>query len=196
MRNKHKSLLGAVVIFVFGCGTNPYDRNVDQNVVSYAVNYDAHTPEGIPVDTSGQQVSMQEIDTRIDNVITCLTQKYPKGLPSDVMEKSSCLYSNILIDRTQLGVKVAPDWHETPAQCDTIGWGTMQAFPCSVDPQLCRDKGLTPSDECPCECRSAVLNNSIVVTTPNLHLFDDSLIRILTSCNNIWTTDLAECFTG
>jgi hypothetical protein len=189
--------VAVLVIFGFGCGVNVYDRNEDADVVSYSVNYDARTPSGIAVDSSGQQVSMQDIDARVDAVITCLAAKYPQGLPADTMKASSCLYSNILVDRASLGVKVAPDWHVTAPECSDVAWGgAMQVFPCTIDKALCDAKHLNLDPSCPCECRSAVLDNHVIVTTPDLYLFDDALIRVLTSCNDIWTTELASCFQG
>lgn len=181
--------------FLFGCSVNPYDRNSYENVANYTINYNTVTPEGLKVDTSGQEVDLTQIDTQFNNVVSCLTNKFPNGLPTDVIAASHCTYNNTIIDKAQLGIKIAPNWHNTPSTCGgTAGYGPMEVFPCNVPNSLCEAKGLMVTPDCPCECRSAVLDNSIVVTTPNLYLLNDALIRILTSCNDIWTSELAGCF--
>ena len=191
-------LLGILV--TCGCGTyNPYDRNHYQDVVNYPTSFDSVTPDGIRVDTSGQDISLVDIDSHISKVESCLRNLYPDGkLPESLIAKAQCQYKwfEPTIDRTSIAVKVAADWHWSGEMCGDVGYGRQQIFPCNVDKKLCEVKGLTVTADCPCECRGSVLQQHVVVTTPNLHLFDNDLIRIVVGCNFIWTPGLQECFSG
>jgi hypothetical protein len=159
------------------------------NVTTYGVSPSDRTPEGVVVDASGFKVDLAAIDSHIDKVEQCLRDKYPDGsLPADVVKNGHCLSDKFdpVIQRSFLTVKVAPDWHN--------GCLNEQVFPCGVDPKYCEAKGITPTPECPCECRGAVQDNDTIVTTPDLHLFDNDLIRVVTTCNYIWIAGLQECF--
>lgn len=159
------------------------------NVTSYPVTTTEKSPEGIAVDPSGFQVDLADLDHKTDLVEECLREKFPDGrLSGDIVTASHCLTDRIdtTIHRSCLRVKVAPDWH--------VGCQGEQVFPCSVDPALCEAKGFTPTAECPCECRSAIQDQDTVVTTPDLRLYANDLLRIVTTCNDIWTSSLQDCF--
>jgi hypothetical protein len=135
-------------------------------------------------------LDLAAVDAHTDAVEACLRAKYPDGkLPPAVVAAGHCLYDTIelTVHRDCLTVKLAPDWRWS---CD----GKEQVFPCSVDPALCEAKGIHPTAECPCSCRSAIQDDGVIVVTPNLHLYDNDLIRLQTSCNFIWIPGLQECF--
>ena len=75
-------------------------------------------------------------------------------------------------------------------------------FPCDVDDQYCRAKGIEPTEECPCDCRATVQDSNVIVTNHKLNLFRAELARMVTACNNPWLVpQLAPClnnphFTG
>lgn len=191
-----------LIIFLVGCGPfNVYDNNHYSNVVNYPVNANEVTAKGVKVDNSGFDVSMQDIDTKVDKVESCLNKAFPGGiLDADTIKSGQCIHASFLLPfvRSDIAVKIAPDWHKGDvselSKCGAPGVSPEETFPCNIDPQLCVDKGFTITPECPCECRGAVLNNHIVVTTPDLYLFDADLMRIVTSCNMVWLNKLQECF--
>lgn len=173
------------LIFLAGCGGFHYDGHF-ANVTSYPVHASTRTAEGIAVDGD---LDLAALDAKTDAVEACLRAKFPDGhLPGALSIDAHCLSDRVDLDvhRDLLTVKVAPDWH--------VGCQGMQQFPCSVDPALCEDKGFTPTTACPCECRSAIQDNDVIVVTPNLLLYDNDLIRLQTTCNFIWVPGLQECF--
>jgi hypothetical protein len=189
------------IIFLTACGSNPYARNNYANINGYYQQIDANTktPEGLAVDTSGFSVDLSAIDAKTDAVVSCLNNLYPGGnLPADVVAISNCTYENFdtTIHREWIKVKIATDWHYTPNGCPTLNEPAQQLFACGLAPgQLCEDKGLPPpTDMCPCCWRGIVQDQSNIITTPNLHLYDETLIRIITSCNVIWSTSLSSCY--
>lgn len=186
-RGRPKGSRNAFIFILFvHCTPNPYQTNNFTNVTNYTVQYSAVTPKGTQVDGN---LDLAEIDRRIDQVEQCL--QHITVLPI----QAHCLATNFdhQIHRNFLGVKLAPDWHWTDNACDG---NPQQVFACGKAPAaLCEAKGLTVSEACPCCWRGVVQDNSVIVTTPNMHLFDETLIRIVTGCNYIWDNELVGCYT-
>lgn len=158
---------------------------------NYQVSYNAITPSGIKVDTSGQLIRLDTIDVLTNEVETCLEKNFgsPPHIPQEVRNASYCVVSdfNLPCDRDCFSVKVPDDW---VMSCD----GSQQLLPTEAPQELCDAKGLTANPDCPCRWRAGIQNNNIIVTTPSLYLYKDPLIRIITGCNNPWAhTRLAEC---
>lgn len=189
-------------LMLFACRSDPpcYDNHYS-DVVSFSTQPNTKTPSGIQVDTSGFSVDLAAIDTKVLNVENCLKAKYPNGvLPPDVVVNGQCIRNTFdtTIHRDCMRVKIASDWH--------VGCSGEQVFPCNVPIKLCEDKGImidphckqgqapSPDCPCPCECRSAIEQNDTVITTPDLRLFDDALMRLTTGCNFIWVAGLVECY--
>lgn len=165
-----------------------------QNVTTYPVHAQTHTPEGIAVDGD---LDFAELDARTDRVEACLRSKFPDGrLPPDVVAKAQCLSSTFVpvVPRSCITVKVAPDWHMSCVVNQAFDAPQEQVFSCTIDPTVCMAKGITPTDACPCECRGAIQDQDTIVTTPNMHLYANDLIRLVTGCNVIWATNLGECY--
>lgn len=80
--------------------------------------------------------------------------------------------------RRQFKIKIAPDWHYA---CD----GQTMVFPCRINPNACRNKGLEPTPECPCSCHSTIQDFDII-TTPQLIVLAGELVRLTTGFNNPW----------
>lgn len=159
------------------------------NVTAYSIAPTQMTPQGLNVDASGSWVDLAAIDAKVDAVEQCLQGLYPDGvLPATMVATGHCLQNHFSprVHREALVIKVAPNWH--------VGCSGEQQFSCAVDPQLCVDKGLVPTVQCPCQCRSAIQDQDIIVTTPDLRMLDHDLIRIVTSCNYIWVDPLQGCF--
>jgi len=162
----------------------------------YDVSPNDTTPEGISVDLSGQDVSLELIDRLTDEVESCLKEKFgdPPVLSPEAMQEGQCFRNTFTlpINRSCLTIKIPDDWQYS---CD----GTQQVLPIkSTDyrppDSACRVKGLEPTPECPCRWRAGIQDSCIVVSTPSLYLYKDPLIRLVTGCNNPWVNnDLAHC---
>lgn len=168
-----------------GVGGVCYDDHY-ANVTAYTVRATQRSPSGIAVDGA---LDLGELDRRTAAVEACLAARFPDGrMPAALVAAAHCLTDRVelVVHRECLTVKVAPDWH--------VGCAGEQVFPCSVDPALCQAKGLTPTAACPCECRSAIQDDGTIVVTPDLRLYANDLMRLQTSCNDIWVPGLEECF--
>lgn len=177
-----------ISLLLCSCSSSYYRLNF-LNVTNYTINPDEVTSNGVRVDTSGKTVDLVEIDQKITQVENCLKNKYPTGkLPNEIIKTGQCVnnWFDTNINRAELVIKIAPDFH--------IGCAGEELFPCGVDPKLCEAKGLTPTAECPCECRVAIQDNHAIVVTPNLYLLKADMIRLQTGCNFIWIPGLQECF--
>lgn len=99
------------------------------------------------------------------------------------------------IDRTSFRVKVAPSsgYGAWGLNCD----GTEQVLPFATPDAMCKGKEAT--DACPCRYRAIIQctpasEPCTVVVTPNLKLFKDALVRLLTGSTNPWADAvLAPC---
>ena len=164
-----------------------------QDQTDYEVNPEFVTPGGIAVDPTGQDVSLTLVDELTDKVENCLIEEFgdPQLLPPEVVEKGRCRGETFAlpISRECLTVKVPDDW---VLSCDK----TQQLLPAPAPDQLCRDKGLHPTPECPCRWRAGIQDHQTIVVTPSFYLYNDPLIRIVTGCNNPWGHPaLARCAT-
>lgn len=189
---KAAALIGIAWLFL-GCGfPEQCYFNHYSNYSNYTVSVEGETPAGIAYDSTGHALDAAEVDRRVDAVEACLTKLYPDGvLPESVRQAGSCLWAKLrfgtTVKRQCLTVKIAPDWHWS---CD----GKQQVFSCNAPEAGCLAKGRVPTPECPCCWRGLVQDETTLVTTPDLHLLTADLIRVVTSCNNIWVPGLQECY--
>lgn len=184
-----------VVICACGCGDNDCYVNHYRNITNYDVIPETLTPNDVLVDTSGFDVDLAEIDRQIDEMEVCVQNALFDGIDMPTAQAQGCRDSNlnyrtdftdISVRRECLTVKIAPDWYVSACS-------GQEVFPCDIPPQVCIDKGLEITDECPCRCRSAIQDENVVVTTPNLYLFRGELARMITGCNNPWFGAVSRC---
>ena len=124
------------------------------------------TPGGVEVDLSGQAVSIDAIDASVREVEECLGKS---------------------IDRRAFRVKVPADWRKN---CD----GTQEVLPFQTPDRFCKGEAATP--DCPCRYRALLQEPNIVIATPNLLLFKDALVRLITGSTNPWSSPtLSVCAT-
>lgn len=196
MKMKKIQLVLAICLIGFGCDDNCY-RNYYQNITDYEISINSITPNGVNVDDSGFYVDLEEIDRQIDEMETCVQNALAGGIDLAIARTQGCRdeswnyrvdFSGISVLRECLTVKIAPDWYVSHCSEDY-----MEIFPCDISPQVCIDKGLEITDECPCRCRSAIQDENIVITTPNLYLFRGELARMITGCNNPWFSPISQC---
>lgn len=154
-----------IVILLIGCQTAPCYQNSYLNVTEYDVRANDITPDGIDVDNSGYEVDLNEIDRIVNEFEECYGIVY-----------KSCLT-----------IKVAPDWYVSPCS-------GQQLFPCDIDEALCEQKGLTPNEECPCNCRAIIQDENTIIITPDLLLLQGELARMVSGINNPWAEEeIVEC---
>jgi hypothetical protein len=128
----------------------------------------------------------------------------PDKIDLKTIELEKCLIGLGLltkrIDRNKIGVMIAPDWYKSTCS-------GQQLIPSRIDYKLCVKKGLPintkcihvvkPTKECPCPCnaRSAIQDNWLIVTTPNMLLFKAELTRLILwpKYNNPWVKPLNQC---
>lgn len=179
-----RSLLLVVAI---GCNTTPpcYPSNYP-NYTAYQVTVTHDTAGGIHLDDPTHQLDPDRVDRTVQRVQECLASLNTVPLSNEEFAQAECYGSVALETRSCFVVKLAPDWHVS--QCST-----EELFPCSVPDVSCTEKGLTPTPECPCQCRAMVQDNTVLITTPNMRLFPAYLTTLLTGCNRPWTTRLAPC---
>lgn len=159
------------------------------DVTSYPFQETSRTASGIALDDPLGQLDSPEVDRQTAAVEACLRARFPGGqLPPDLARRADCLGDRVdlVAHRACLRVQVAPDWR--------VGCAGQEVFPCAVDPALCAAKGLRPTAECPCECRSAIQGDRTVVVTPDLRLYEGDLLRLQTGCNYVWVPGLEECY--
>ena len=177
-------LLSFVILFLtssdcrknnsFFCRNNNY-----KNITEFSVEVETTTENGIPVDTSGQEVDLDQIDELTIQLEECL---------------------DIVIPRDCFIVKVAPNWYNS--QCSG-----QEVFPCNTPISVCLAKEditiddlclLPLGEECPpnkcrCACRATIQDNFIIVTTPDLRLYKAELARMVLGINNPWTAEYSHC---
>lgn len=195
-----------LLLFMAGCfETHQCYSNDYARITNYEIKPDVHTAKGIGVDTSGHNVDLEKIDQIFDAVEQCLLEHLPKIAPFCEKKKMECQKVNAKntrefwtcydllvgcenyhrvksgINRDCIKIKIAPDFR---ASCG----GQYKVFPCRVPEQGCLDKGLMPTPECPCSCRSTI-QDSDLITTPDFAVLSGELVRLLTGFNNPWTVD-------
>jgi hypothetical protein len=189
-------------LFVFGvfggCSEdNDCYLNNYQSITGYEINPNLTTPEGISVDTSGFDVDLEELDRQIDEMEICVQDALAGGIDLATAEAQDCRdsnwnyrtdFSDISVRRGCLIVKIAPDWNVSSCSEEY-----MEVFPCDMPAEVCENKGLEVTEECPCRCRSTIQDENIVVTTPDLRLFRGELARMMTGCNNPWFRPVSRC---
>ena len=189
--------LFVLFIFLFTCEKdNDCYENYYQTITDYSVNPNATTPKGIQVDTGGYQVDLARIDGRIDKIWSCIqdvTAINPIPQP-----EWQCLKTKFSPDeklkRDCLVIKMVKPFY-TNLKCSEenwqfIGYDEKSTEGLKAPDALCEAKGLKPSKECPCMWRTAIQNENIIITPPDIYLWE---IGRLTSCNNVWHSPFAKC---
>ena len=202
---KHKLFLIAILLIlllpifdvgVSGCISSDCDYYQwgysDGEFDHYDVNTTQITNEGIVFDPTGQNISPQLIDILTNEVNDCLITTFPNKILSEtIMNASYCdnIEMPLPIDKTSFVVKIPNDWI---LNCDN----TQQVLPTPVKSggDGCIDKGLTPTEFCPCRWRAGIKCPNMLITTPSFYLYKDVLVRFITGCANPWASpELAIC---
>ncbi|MFH0752469.1 MAG: hypothetical protein V1914_02620 [archaeon] len=201
MRNKLLSLVAVAGLgFIANCDFSElcYYRPY-QNTTSYEVIPDRYTPNGIGLDDPKKEewrLDAGEVDWQVDDFEACLNENFAKN---PVLSEESnpvvtfgdytfqnCVknefYETFEVKRDCLVVKVPDDLYESKCSDQML-------FPCDVNPQACLDKGVGPTEECPCNCRATVQDDNYIITNPALSVFRGELARIVTTCNNPWIVE-------
>lgn len=177
------------IVFVFAvllaCAATSRSYNSRlASVTSYSVQTPESTTWGVKY---GGPLDPVVLDTLVARVSACLARIPEPSPEAKVVMDCPDRPLRREVDPALFDVMVAHDWR--PSAFDR----NEQVFPCHVDPQLCRDKGLEPSVEKPCQCRATVQGGRTIIVTPNLKLFPAELVRLVTACNYVWEPALSEC---
>lgn len=193
-----RTLTILIILFLAGCSDGKRCNNNNyQNITQYEIAVNSVTPGGVNVDDSGFFVDLEELDRQINEMEICVQNALSGGIDMATAETQDCRidgwdyrtdFVDISVRRECLTVKISPDW-----RVSTCSEEYMEVFPCEINPQVCIDKGLEITDECPCMCRSTIQDENVVVTTPNLYLFRGELARQMTGCNNPWFGAVSAC---
>ena len=163
----------------------------------YTVSNIKYTPEGIAYDDIGvSNFDGALIDKLTDYTEACLHAQFPNGtIPPAVAQAGECVRNSfsLPIDRKSFVVKVAAD---CVLDCSTQngGYGINEVLPRPLDVSEC--KGSEATAQCPCRFRAGVecANVPMIVSCPALYLYQDALLRLLTSCINNWSPpELSAC---
>jgi hypothetical protein len=142
-----------------------YDNNY-LNVTQYEIyKPNLYTAGGIPI-YSNSEIDLELIDIIIEDIEDCL---------------------NIPLNRELFMVYIPDDWYISSCSEE-------QLFPCTIveankpylnGRNICEvTKGLKVTEECPCHCRATIQDENIIVTAPNLKIFPQELVRMITGENN------------
>lgn len=165
----------------------------------YSVVPAGHTAEGISVDPSGQAVDYDDIDLQTDQVEACLRATFgdPPRIPSEQARLSQCDNPTfpLPLRRQDLVVKTPADWLTAP--CPDVNGIYEQTLPTPAPEVLCQQKVVTGQEPpCPqghCVWRAGIEENRYIIVTPDLYLYKDPLIRLVTGCNNPWAGAISSC---
>ena len=179
------------------CACSPIDEECGNYsfaaIEDYKVNGETYTHEGIHVDAD-ENYDLSILDRVTNEVYSCLQTTFPSlKLSSDVISDAWCFKKKIrLVQKSCFEVKIPSDWR---LSCD----GSQQVLKDEAPVESCKSKGLNGNfDECPCSWRAGIQQKEnttpIIVTTPNLYLYKDPLLRYITSCDYPWSSPpLSTC---
>lgn len=175
-------------MFLFlGCGDKHCYNNFYNDVAGYTFNPNLITQKGISIESSFL-VDLLDVDDRVQKITNCVANiTLLKPIISHEEQIAwQCLSREMRLppyDLSCIGVKIMK-----PVENNCSNW---QVLPVSAPDSLCIEKGIIPTNECPCRWRSLIINDSIVITTPVVYLWD--VARIITGCNNVWHSPYAAC---
>lgn len=174
-----------------GCGSErgPCDTAAPSQIPSdyFHVGATSTTLEGVRVDVSGHDDLMPELGEQIDLTIRDVYQCLEDGglldgpVPVEDLQGAWCYDESFEFrQRTScvdcLAVKVPKKWETS---CIDAG---IQLLPIDAPDWYCLQKGLTPTNECPCRWRAGIQDGNVLITTPDLGMFRHELMRYITGC--------------
>jgi hypothetical protein len=116
---------------------------------------------------------------------TFLDNEILESIDQKIDELEDCL--ELSIKRTEIHILIPNDWFISPCS-------GQQLLPYNAPEALCEQKGIKPTQDCPCMWRVALQDNWLIVTPPNLLLFKAELTRLVTGINNPWlNNEISKC---
>jgi hypothetical protein len=174
-------------LFLVACGDSLPCGGIhsEDQGLHYTVNPTLVSPEGIHIDAPAG-FNIASIDRAVDEVDACLAARPPMTEAERGLAWCPVTPQVVPIPRGCLTVKVAP-WIPS---CD----GTMQLLDEPAPVEACVGKVFPPQ----CVLRTchyrAGLQGEVVITTPNLALIKDPLVRLATGCYFPWNSaTLGHC---
>lgn len=174
---------------------SPYYQHHYQNQFPGEYHYDVSVNQtlidGVRVDDRSRiGYDMFDLIKQTDQVESCLADLFGEVplIPQEVIDTAHCDSKTFPwpLLRQDLVVKIAANWEPS---CDG-----GQRLPAPAPEELCAVKPPCPrGDGKGCFWRAGIQDNHVIVVTPNLALYKDPLIRMVTGCNNPWVSALAVC---
>lgn len=174
-----------ILFFLGGCKESCYE-NYFQNITEYKINPVYQTPKGIGLDVTDVGIfpELNLIDERVDKIEECIlnvTKSITKIEPIWQCIRALPVEN---LKRECIIIKVVQPVY---SKCQS-NWNLL---PILAPEQLCIEKGIIPTKECPCRWRSVVQDDNVIITPPALYLWD--IVKIYTGCNNFWYSPFAAC---
>lgn len=157
----------------------------------YEFNYDIITAQGIKVDTGGQDVDFDLLDKMTNEVQKCLLKTFGRNgkIPTRIQKEAYCseIEFDPKIKKECLNIKIPTNWIWSNTQYN------MQLLNDNAPFEGCARKGQKKEDG-PCKWRAGISDSNIIVVTPNLYLYKDPLVKLITSCMGPWENkELSNC---
>lgn len=188
--------LPALLLCACGTKTDCY-QNLFQNITNYGVEPNAKTPSGIRVDTGGYPINLQKLDKRIALIESCIqtiAESHPLA-DADWQCLKTEFRQQDKLKRDCLIIKIVPSVY---SKCSN--WQFIDA---KAPDKLCVAKGLVSAKECPCQWRTAIQDENIIITPPEETRNTPPTVpatpylweigRLMTSCNNVWASPFSQC---
>lgn len=174
MRTSGATKIGALLFLAASCRQPCYPETQLSNFTSYS--------DGI------NESDLVGIHDQLQQVEACVAPLRTQWLSDQENKDAECIGRGgaALVLRACLRISVAPDWYLSSCSGEQI-------FPCTVGPQRCLEKGLTPDPKCPCSCRAQIQDMTTIWVTPNKKLLSAYAVTLLTGCLSPWTPTLAPC---
>ena len=169
------------------CYSYPYS-----DVSSFSIKPNLKTKSGIDIDnTSGIDIDLDKIDYRLSSIETCMKDTLLKlsTITKDNLKEWGCTNDfpkDVSIKRNCIIIKVVP---AVISPC-TTEW---QFIGIKAPDAGCLSKGLITTKECPCQWRTVIQGNSVIVTPPAMYLWE--IPKLITGCSMLWKSPFAKCLT-
>lgn len=207
-----KYILIVVISFnMFGCESDEFGNCERTYWWGNITNYDYPITERTPIlgiAISNQTMYSRDwklIDERIirfESDMRNIAYTLPSELPKEWGCKNNQIDPEKVFDWSCLVIKVIDPVISKcsvmgdPSKIDEYSWLPEKGWPLelsgvSAPAEGCTDKGLVPTEECPCQWRTLMQDGHVIITPPTIYLWN--LMTFWTGCQgNMWATPFKE----
>jgi hypothetical protein len=156
---------------------------LNSNLKKYSFNLDKKSPKGINIDSGGQYIDLDLLDQMTSVVQSCLIESFGKDgtIPITIQKQAQCMEVSFepKIIRKCLFVKIPTDWFWSKVDPN------MQLLNDKAPDSGCIKKGQDAVNSC--WWRAGISDYNIIVVTPNLYMYADPLVKLITTCIDPWS---------